>query len=459
MKRASFLLAALLAFAWPAQAQSIDPIARGMAARGNIKSGTTPIVGCLNGQFIYNDSGVVGCSASGATLAFPQAVTGGIPGGIPYLSSSTTMGSSAALAANALVIGGGAGSAPSTTATAAGALTFLGTPSSANLRALLSDESGTGAAYFQGGDAGTPSAIGLTNGTGLPISTGVSGLGTGTATALAVNAGSAGAFVRNNAPETISGALTLTGGVTVSGSSLTVSGNQSAASWGLSGLKIIGGGSTLTDTSAAGTVASGATDVLGGNTIAATNARTLTDYFSLYAKAPVAGTNVTITNKWSLGLEGALRVGGKLWIDGPINFRPTSGSSSAANVDIGYAGVTNYGLWFSGGTNFAVSGSNIAVVNSAGIGVSSGSIIGFSSGDPFSAASDSRFIRNAAGIIGLRGTSTTTPGALNFYTYGASPPAAPSASQGIIYFDTSAGKMRAVALFPSGAAQVMATEP
>jgi len=44
---------------------------------------------------------------------------------------------------------------------------------------------------------GTPSAAVLTSATGLPISTGVSGLGTGVATALAVNVGSAGAAVVN----------------------------------------------------------------------------------------------------------------------------------------------------------------------------------------------------------------------------------------------------------------------
>lgn len=54
-----------------------------------------------------------------------------------------------------------------------------------------------GAFVVNGGALGTPASGTLTNVTGLPISTGVSGLGTSVATALAVNVGSAGAFVVN----------------------------------------------------------------------------------------------------------------------------------------------------------------------------------------------------------------------------------------------------------------------
>jgi hypothetical protein len=85
-----------------------------------------------------------------------------------------------------------------------GVATFLGTPSSANLLAAVTDETGTGSLVFATSPTlvtpalGTPSSATLTNATGLPISTGVSGLGTGIATALAVNTGSAGAPVLFN---------------------------------------------------------------------------------------------------------------------------------------------------------------------------------------------------------------------------------------------------------------------
>jgi len=84
-----------------------------------------------------------------------------------------------------------------------GVATFLATPSSTNLRTAVTDETGSGSLVFATSPTlvtpvlGTPTSGTLTSCTGLPVSTGVSGLGTNVATALAVNVGSAGAVVVN----------------------------------------------------------------------------------------------------------------------------------------------------------------------------------------------------------------------------------------------------------------------
>jgi hypothetical protein len=56
----------------------------------------------------------------------PAITVAGTSGGIPYFSSTSTWATSAALAANALVVGGGAGAAPSTVTTGTGVVTALG---------------------------------------------------------------------------------------------------------------------------------------------------------------------------------------------------------------------------------------------------------------------------------------------------------------------------------------------
>ena len=105
-----------------------------------------------------------------------------------------------------------------------GVASFLATPSSANLATAVSDETGSGALVFANSPTlvtpalGTPSSATLTNATGLPISTGVSGLGTGVATFLATpssaNLASAvtdetgtGALVFANSPTLVTPAL------------------------------------------------------------------------------------------------------------------------------------------------------------------------------------------------------------------------------------------------------------
>lgn len=103
----------------------------------------------------------VAVGSAGAPVLFNGA--GGTPSSLVGTNITGTAAGLTAGTASAVAVGG-------ITGLGAGCATWLATPSSANLRSCISDESGTGLAYFQGGDLGTPSAGVGTNLTGIGAS-------------------------------------------------------------------------------------------------------------------------------------------------------------------------------------------------------------------------------------------------------------------------------------------------
>ena len=195
----------------------------GLTLTGNVFSLTAPVATTLGG------TGLASFTSGGAVYATSTSAltTGTLPiasGGTGQTTASAAFNAlSPITTAGDLIIGDGANSATrlaigangylltsnGTTAVWTAAPTSMvypgaGIPNSTGSAWGTSYAvSGTGdvalttSAVFTTPNLGTPSAATLTNATGLPISTGVSGLGTNVATALGTNVGSAGAVVVN----------------------------------------------------------------------------------------------------------------------------------------------------------------------------------------------------------------------------------------------------------------------
>lgn len=148
-------------------------------AAGNVTDGLIPVIS--NGDYIQlNGTGV-------GTIRLTAALTGGssfvstLPNNTgTLLSTGATVtvpqGGTGATTLTGYVKGNGTSAFTANASVPIGDVsglgtnvaTFLQTPSSANLRAAVTDESGNGALLFQNGALGTPASGTLTNATGLP---------------------------------------------------------------------------------------------------------------------------------------------------------------------------------------------------------------------------------------------------------------------------------------------------
>lgn len=140
---------------------------------------------------------------------------------------------------------------------------------------------------------------------------------------------------------------TLSGGLTMNGAAITLSGNISASGiFGTGGIRIKGVAATFNDTTSSGTVAAAYTDTLGGNTLTATGATTITDYNTVNIQPATASTNVTITRKHSLGILDSTNATSS--ITGAFVVAAAYGTT-ATSVGIG-GGNINAGGLITGGT-------------------------------------------------------------------------------------------------------------
>jgi hypothetical protein len=163
----------------------------------------------------------------------------------------------------------------------------------------------------------------------ITIQTTITGILKGNGTA--VSAATSGTdYVAPNSSPTFTG-------VTISGGSLTFSGAISAPAWTTSGIRHVSSPATLTDTTSTGTVANAYTNNFGGNTIAASNAVTFTNYATVFLNDPVAGTNVTVTNAYSLITAGNVKLGSTG--TGVITAVAATATANSTAASVGYLGM------------------------------------------------------------------------------------------------------------------------
>jgi hypothetical protein len=304
--------------------------------------------------------GIVSVAGSPITTSGTLALTvAGTSGGVPYFSGANTWASSAVLASNALVVGGGSGSAPATVTTGTGVVTALGVNTGAS-----------GAFVVNGGDLGTPSGGVVTNLSGtasiningtVGASTPTTGVfTTATARSTAVQdfvalqgrAGGTNSYGVTLTPTTLTGSRTLTlpdasGTILQSGTTVTV-GQGGTGATTLTGV-LKGNGASAFTAATAGTDYSAGTSALATGIVKST---TTTGALSIAVANTDYQSPITLTTTGSSGA--ATFVGNTLNI--PVY---TGGGSSGPILESYQTISSNYSLT-AGSNGFSVGPVSVA---------------------------------------------------------------------------------------------------
>lgn len=229
---------------------------------------------------------------------------------------------------------------------------------------------------------GTPASGVLTNATGLPISTGVSGLGTSVATALAVNVGSAGAFVTNG------GALgTPSGGTLTNATGLPVAAlvSDTVTALGVGSINVGHATDTTITRASAGNI-----NVEGNLVATSANSVTFTNKSISLTTNTLSGTvaefNTALSGDDFVTLTGTETLTNKT-LTSPSISGPTISGTLAATGNVTIAGNLNVSGLISGSatyitsTNVAITDQFILLASGSGATVDAGIIVQDAAGD------------------------------------------------------------------------------
>lgn len=328
--------------------------------QGTTPTGTNTAPGCTIA------AGVITCGTqsltpgTGTVTSVSVTTANGVSGSVATPTSTPAITLSlGAITPTTVAIGAGTAI---TSSGPGGALTSLGftSPGSGVATALGNTAGGAGGFALVGTTPPTGSAGGSLSGTyPNPSLAAVNSI----ATSLAIG----GATIGANALA-VTGTTLHTGNVTIASASLITSGNLSSAAWTTNGLRNQMGAASYTDTTSSGTVANAYTDLFGTSTLLASSATTYTNYYGAYFMAPVASTNVTMTNKSALGAD-TISIGGAAQGANALAVTGTSAFSAAivvgGAITAGSSNIINWtsrGILSSPGTGSIQSGNSDAAV-------------------------------------------------------------------------------------------------